>query len=42
MGRNFAYKPIVLKTAENMLGKTEMVEVMEASTTYLKGKLQLK
>jgi threonylcarbamoyladenosine tRNA methylthiotransferase CDKAL1 len=37
MGRNFAYKPVVLKSPENLLGKTLQVEVVEASPTYLKG-----
>ena len=37
MGRNYAYKPVVLKSPENLLGKTLQVEVVEASPTYLKG-----
>ena len=39
MGRNFAYKPVVLKSPENLLGKTLQVEVVEAFPTYLKGKI---
>jgi threonylcarbamoyladenosine tRNA methylthiotransferase CDKAL1 len=39
VGRNFAYKPIVIKSAADLLGKTVSVEVEEASTTYLKGTL---
>jgi len=39
VGRNFAYKPIVVKSGENLLGKTLKVEVTEASQTYLKGKI---
>jgi threonylcarbamoyladenosine tRNA methylthiotransferase CDKAL1 len=39
IGRNFAYKPIVVKCGDNLLGKTLRVEVVEASQTYLKGKI---
>jgi threonylcarbamoyladenosine tRNA methylthiotransferase CDKAL1 len=39
MGRNFAYKPIVVKSSKDLLGKTLKVEVTEASQTYLKGKV---
>ncbi|MDR0373627.1 MAG: tRNA (N(6)-L-threonylcarbamoyladenosine(37)-C(2))-methylthiotransferase [Nitrososphaerota archaeon] len=39
ISRNFAYKPIVIKSSEMLLGKTLWVEVTEASTTYLKGKI---
>ncbi len=39
VGRNFAYKPIVIKSTEGLLGKTVKVKVVEASTTYLKGEL---
>ena len=39
IGRNFAYKPIVVKSSEDLLGKTLKVEVVEASQTYLKGKI---
>ncbi len=39
VGRNFAYKPIVIKSSEDLLGKTLRVEVVEASITYLKGKI---
>jgi threonylcarbamoyladenosine tRNA methylthiotransferase CDKAL1 len=39
VGRNFAYKPIVVKSLDNQLGKTLRVKVVEASGTYLKGKL---
>ena len=38
-GRNFAYKPIAIKNADNMLGKTLQVKVVEACGTYLKGEL---
>jgi tRNA A37 methylthiotransferase MiaB len=37
VGRNFAYKPIVIKSAKNLLGKTLQVRVVEALGTYLKG-----
>lgn len=37
VGRNFAYKPIAIKSADNLLGKTLRVRIVEASTTYLKG-----
>ena len=39
VGRNFAYKPIVIKCTDNLLGKTLKVKVEGALTTYLKGKL---
>ncbi len=35
VGRNFAYKPVVLKSGEDLLGKTLRVKVVEASGTYL-------
>ncbi len=37
VGRNFAYKPIVIKSADNLLGRTLQVKVVEALGTYLKG-----
>ena len=37
VGRNFAYKPVAVKSAENLLGLTFKVKVVEASATYLKG-----
>jgi len=39
IGRNFAYKPIVIKSRETLLGKALKVEVTEASITYLKGRI---
>ena len=39
VGRNFAYKPIVIYSTENLLGKTVQVKVVEALGTYLKGEL---
>ncbi len=37
IGRNFAYKPIVITSNDNLLGKTFTVKVTEAFGTYLKG-----
>ncbi len=37
MGRNFAYKPIIVNSEENLLGKIVTVEVIETFGTYLKG-----
>jgi threonylcarbamoyladenosine tRNA methylthiotransferase CDKAL1 len=37
VGRNFAYKPIAVKSSDYLLGKTLRVKVVEASATYLKG-----
>jgi len=39
MGRNFAYKPIVLKSEKSILGKFLEVEIVEGKNTYLVGKL---
>ncbi|MEM3770681.1 MAG: tRNA (N(6)-L-threonylcarbamoyladenosine(37)-C(2))-methylthiotransferase [Candidatus Bathyarchaeia archaeon] len=39
MGRNFAYKPIVVKSAENLLGKVIRVKIYDVSSTYLEGSL---
>jgi len=39
IGRNFAYKPVVVKSGDDLLGKTLEVEITEASLTYLKGKI---
>jgi tRNA A37 methylthiotransferase MiaB len=39
VGRNFAYKPIVVQSSECLLGKTLQVKVVEALGTYLKGAL---
>jgi tRNA A37 methylthiotransferase MiaB len=41
VGRNFAYKPIAVKSKDNLMGKTLTVETTEASTTYIKGKLRI-
>jgi len=37
IGRNFAYKPIVITSNDSLLGKTFTVKVTEAYGTYLKG-----
>jgi MiaB-like tRNA modifying enzyme len=37
VGRNFAYKPIVVKSVANLLGRTVNVKVTRAFSTYLAG-----
>lgn len=37
IGRNFAYKPIVIKSSENLMGKTLKVKVIKAYSTHLVG-----
>jgi len=37
VGRNCAYKPIVIKSTDCLMDKTVRVKVVEASATYLKG-----
>jgi tRNA A37 methylthiotransferase MiaB len=37
IGRNFAYKPVTVKSSENLLGKTLRVKVVKAFSTYLAG-----
>ena len=39
VGRNFAYKPIAIKSSDNLLGKTVRVKTLEAFSTYLKGSI---
>ena len=39
IGRNFAYKPVTLKTSENLLGKTLQVNVAKVFHTHLAGTL---
>jgi len=39
ISRNFAYKPIVIQSNTLLLGKTLQVEIVDASQTYLKGKI---
>jgi len=37
VGRNFAYKPVVIKSTDSLMGKTVKVKIAEAQTTYLIG-----
>jgi threonylcarbamoyladenosine tRNA methylthiotransferase CDKAL1 len=37
IGRNFAYKPVTVKSISNLLGKTLQVKVVKAFPTYLEG-----
>jgi threonylcarbamoyladenosine tRNA methylthiotransferase CDKAL1 len=37
IGRNFAYKPVTLKSSADLLGKTLQVKVVKAFPTYLAG-----
>jgi len=39
MGRNFAYKPIAVKSGQNLLGKVVHVRIYDASATHLEGAL---
>lgn len=39
VGRNFAYKPIVVKSAINLLGTVVRVRVLKAFPTYLEGEI---
>jgi len=39
VGRNFAYKPIAVKTESNLLGKTLRIKVTEAFQTHLAGEI---
>jgi tRNA A37 methylthiotransferase MiaB len=39
MGRNFAYKPVVVKTRECLLGKFAQVKVVNVFSTYLEAKV---
>lgn len=39
VGRNFAYKPIAVKNADNLFGKTLLVKVVKAFSTYLEGEI---
>jgi threonylcarbamoyladenosine tRNA methylthiotransferase CDKAL1 len=39
VGRNFACRPIVVKSAEDLLGKTLNVEVVRSFPTFLEGKI---
>ncbi len=39
VGRNFAYRPVVVDTDQELLGKFIRLKVVEAETTYLKGEI---
>ncbi len=39
IGRNFAYKPITITSADDLLGKTICIRVVEAFPTHLKGEI---
>jgi MiaB-like tRNA modifying enzyme len=39
IGRNFAYKPIAVKSSENLLGKVVRVKISNVFPTYLEGEL---
>ncbi|MEM2719966.1 MAG: radical SAM protein, partial [Candidatus Caldarchaeum sp.] len=39
VARNTAYRPIVLNTRENLLGRFVNVEIVDAEKTYLRGRL---
>jgi len=39
IGRNFAYKPIVVKVCESLLGKFVHVRVVNAFSTYLEAEV---
>jgi threonylcarbamoyladenosine tRNA methylthiotransferase CDKAL1 len=39
VGRNFAYKPVAVKSPAKLIGKLVPVEVVKAFPTYLKGKV---
>ncbi len=40
VGRNFAYKPVMVKSTENLLGKTLKIRVDKAYSTYLAGTIE--
>ena len=37
IGRNFAYKPVVVKSSENLLGETLRVKIVKAFSTHIVG-----
>jgi threonylcarbamoyladenosine tRNA methylthiotransferase CDKAL1 len=39
VGRNLAYKPVVVESSKNLLGKTLRVQIVKTTGTYLVGKL---
>ncbi len=40
IGRNFAYKPIVVRSKENLLGKRLKIKIIKAKPTYLISEIQ--
>jgi len=40
IGRNFAYKPVTIKSSADLLGETLQVKVEKAFSTYLKGTIK--
>ncbi|MGD6933593.1 MAG: tRNA (N(6)-L-threonylcarbamoyladenosine(37)-C(2))-methylthiotransferase [Candidatus Bathyarchaeia archaeon] len=40
VGRNFAYKPVVIQSSQDLLGKTLQVRVVRATGTYLVGEIE--
>jgi len=40
IGRNFAYKPVTVKSSADLLGKTLQVKVVKAFSTYLAGTVE--
>jgi threonylcarbamoyladenosine tRNA methylthiotransferase CDKAL1 len=40
VGRNFAYKPVAVKSSANLLGETLQVKVEKAFSTYLEGTIK--
>ena len=40
IGRNFAYKPVIVKSSAELLGKTLQVKVVKAFSTYLAGTVE--
>ena len=40
VGRNFAYKPVAVRSTEELLGKTLRVKVVNAFSTHLAGKIE--
>jgi len=39
VGRNVAYKPVLVKSADSLLGKTLRVNIVKASSTHLEGQV---
>lgn len=39
MGSNFAYKPTIVESSENLIGNFMNVEIIGAKSNYLLGKL---